>query len=82
MWISPRGTVETNLIRNHEVVGSIPAPLSGLRIWLCRELWCGSQMRLRSGITVALALIGPLDWEAPYALGVALKKKQKKIMTM
>ena len=31
------------------------ALLSGLRIWLCHELWCRSQMRLGSGIAVALA---------------------------
>ena len=28
--------------------------LSGLRIWSCSELWYRSQMRLRSGVTVAL----------------------------
>ena len=27
---------------------------SGLRIWHCRELWCRSQMRLRSCIAVAV----------------------------
>ena len=26
------------------------ASLSGLRIWRCHELWCRSQMRLRSGV--------------------------------
>ena len=31
------------------------ALLNGLRIWRCHELWCGSQMRLRSGIAVAVA---------------------------
>ena len=30
------------------------ASLSGLRIWSCHELWCRSQMRLRSAIAVAL----------------------------
>ena len=30
------------------------ALLSGLRIWCCPELWCRSQMRLRSGIAVAV----------------------------
>ena len=28
------------------------ASLSGLRIWYCRELWCRSRMRLRSGVAV------------------------------
>ena len=30
------------------------ASFSGLRIWLSHELWCRSQMRLRSGIAVAV----------------------------
>ena len=30
------------------------APLSGLRIWCCRELWCRSKTRLRSGVAVAV----------------------------
>ena len=41
------------------------ASLSGLRIWCCHELCC----RL-----AAVALIGSLAWEPPYAMGVALKK--------
>ena len=49
-----RGTVETNPTRNHEVAGLILASLSGLRIWRCCELWCRSQMRLGSGIAVAV----------------------------
>ena len=31
------------------------ASLSGLRIWHCRELWCRSQMQLRTHIAVAVA---------------------------
>ena len=42
--------------------------LSGLRIWCCHELWC----RL-----AAVALIGPLAWETPYATDAALKEKKK-----
>ena len=55
---SHHGSVLTNLTRNHEVAGSIPgslASLNGLRIRCCRELWCRLQMRLGSGIAVALA---------------------------
>ena len=40
--------------RNHEVVGSIPALAQWVTIWRCRELWCRSQTRLRSGVAVAL----------------------------
>ena len=35
-------------------------------------------MRLRSRVAVAVAPIGPLAWELPYAAGMALKKKKKK----
>ena len=34
------------------------ALLSRLRIWRGCELWCRSQMRLESGVAVALALAG------------------------
>ena len=73
----------TNLTRNHEVVGLIPGLISGLRIWLCCELWCGSKTRLGSSVAVALAAtapIRPLAWEPPYAEDAALEKtkRQKK----
>ena len=58
------------------------ALLSGLRIWHCRDLWCRSQIRLGSRVAEAVAsgtaLIGPLDWELPYAMGTAPKRKKKK----
>ena len=40
------------------------ALLSGLRIWRSRELWCRSQMRLRSGVAVAVMYAGSYssDW--------------------
>ena len=66
-----------NLNRIHEDEGSIP----GLARWV-GELWCRSQMRLRSHSAVAVwcrpvALIQPLAWESPYAVGAALKSKTK-----
>ena len=78
----------SNPTRNHEVVGSIPS-LSGLRIW-CRSrgLSCGVGHRHGSNPALlwlwcrpaAVASIGPLAWEPPYALDAALKrqKDQKK----
>jgi len=45
----------TNPTRNLEVADLSLASLSGLRIWHCRELWCGSQTRLGSRVAVALA---------------------------
>ena len=38
----------------HEDAGSIPAWLSGLRIQCCCELQCRLQMRLGSGVAVAV----------------------------
>ena len=85
-WSSHRGAVETNPTRNHEVAGSIPASLSGLRIRHCHELWC----QYRHGSVPALlwlwcrpaavVLIQPLAWDPPYAASAALKKdkRQKK----
>ena len=64
------------------------ASLSGLRFRCCCELWCRSQMQLRSCIALwlwcrpgATALIRPLAWEPPYAVGAALKRPKKKQKT-
>ena len=58
--------------------------LSGLRIRLCRELWCKSKSGSDLVLLwlwcspVATALIGPLAWEPPYAVGTALKRTKGK----
>ena len=44
----------TNPTRNHEVRVQSLASLSGLRIWLYRELWCRSQTWLRYSVAVAV----------------------------
>ena len=49
------GSAEMNLTSIHEDEGSSLASFSGLRIWHCHELWCRSQMLLRSGIAMAVA---------------------------
>ena len=66
-----------------EDVGSILALLSRLRIWCCHELWCRLPTLLESHVAVAVvcklaavALIQPIAWELPYAVGVALKDKK------
>ena len=58
----------TNL-RNHEVVGSIPA----LAQWVndLALLWLWHRL-------VATAPIGPLAWEPPHAAGAALEKAKKR----
>ena len=55
------------------------APLSGLRIQRCRELWRRLQTRLRSCVAVAVAEAGGYSsnhMEPPYAMGEALEKDQ------
>ena len=64
------------------------ALLSGLRIW--HTVSCGVGHRCSSDLILlwlwhrseALALIQPLAWEPPYAVGVAIKKKQPKVIEL
>ena len=72
----------TNPINIHEEAGLILGLTHGLRIRHCCELWCRSQMRLRSGTVwlwcrlEAVAPIGPPVQDLLYAMSVALKKKK------
>ena len=60
------------------------ASLSGLRSRRCHELWCRSQMRLRSGIVVAVMWAGGYSSDLTHSLGTSIchgcgpKKKKKK----
>ena len=66
MWHSRHGAVEMNPTRSHEVAGCRHGSDLVL-LWLWHRL-------------AATAVIGPLAWEPPYAMGVALKRqKDKKI---
>ena len=69
----------------HEDLGSITGLDRGLKIWHCHKLWPRSQMWLGSHIAVAVAAVaptGPPSPELPYAVGVALKIKKKRIKKM
>ena len=65
--------METNPIRNQEVVGSIPGLAQSVKDLVLLWLWC----RL-----AATAPNGPQAWEPPYALGAALKRQKTKINDM
>ena len=84
-----------NQTRNHKVVGSIP----GLAQWVKGSsvaVSCGVGCRCGSDPAllwfwhrlVASALIRPLAWEPPYAVGAALekakrqKKKEKRLLIL
>jgi len=66
---SPRGAVETNPTRNHEVAGLIPGLIQWIKDLALLSLWCRP---------TAVAPIRPLAWEPPYAVGVALKRQKTK----
>ena len=48
------GSVVTSPTCIHEDVDLILAPLGGLRIQHCCELWCRPQMQLGSGVAMAV----------------------------
>ena len=58
----------TNLTRNYEVAGSVPALVQWVNDPALLWLWCRP---------VATAPIGPLAWETLYAVGMALKRQTK-----
>ena len=66
---SRHGTAQANLTRNCEVAGSIPGLAQQIKdptfLWLCCRL-------------AAVAVIGPLAWERPYAMSATLKQTNKK----
>ena len=48
------------------------ALLSGLRIWRCRELWCGLQTQIRSRVAMALAQAGRYSSNQTPSLGTSI----------
>ena len=56
--------METNPTRNHDVVSLIPGLAQWVKDPALLWLWCRP---------AAVAPIRPLAWEAPYAVGAALK---------
>lgn len=61
--------METNPTKNHEVVGLIPSLAQWVKDLALLWLWCRP---------AAIAPVGTLAWEPPYAVGAALKSKKKK----
>ena len=67
------GAAGTNPTGNCEVVGSISDPTQWVKGPALLWLWCRP---------AAIAPVGTLAWEPPYAVGAALKSKKKKYIEM
>ena len=67
-WLSG---LQTRLVSMRTWVRSL-ASLSELRIQCCHELWCRSQMRLRSGVVVAVAVAGSYSSHSTPSLGTSI----------
>ena len=81
----PLWCAKTNLTRNHEVAGSIPGLVQWVRCW--HELWCRSQICLRS--CVALLVVkasscssnSTLSLETSICHGTAQKEKKRNLFS-
>ena len=84
-WSSHRSQAETIQIGTIRLQVQSLASLSGLRIHCCRELWCRSQLWLRSCVFVAVAQAGGCKSNQTPNLGTSIcsgcspkKTKRKK----
>ena len=65
-WSSRHGSAVINPTSIHEDMNSVSSLTQCVKDPTLLWLWCG---------LAAEALIGPLDWELPYVVGVALKRQ-------
>ena len=74
--------------RNHEIMGLIPGLIQWVKEWHCPELWFRQRCSLDLMLLclwhrlAAVALIGHLTWEPPYAVGVAIKKIKERVLNI
>ena len=79
LWLS-----DNNPTSVHEDMGSIPGLTQWVGIWCCHELWCRSQIRLGSGVALAVVQAGSFSSNSLSSLGTSMcprcnpKKRKKK----
>ena len=64
-----------NLTRNHRVAVSIPGLAQWVQDLAFCELWCRSQIRLGSGVAVAVAQVGSNSSDSTPSLGTSICRR-------
>ena len=71
-WSSHQGSAEMNLTSAHEGKGLIPGLTQWVKDLPCSELWCRSQIHLRSCVAMAVVKANSYNFNSIPSLGTSM----------